>query len=203
MCFLKVNLLATHFCKICGYYDCFSTKAAKQRIILWKKICSVAPHWETWLRMHYWGIEREEKIPAPGGNRTHDLKNFARQECALPLCCDCPSLEIFGSIFIITMSSEIMSTRSLSIGEMSPRHFNDEKDARLWWLVHSVYLLVLVKRPLFRLKSLQVNFLLCLLSASKSWRDVAMNFFSLNFTRWRFDGEKLKVHNSTTSSAFL
>ena len=52
---------------------------------LGRKISSVALPWRPWLRMHNWGIEKEEKSPAPCGNRTHDLKSFAPQGC--DLCC--------------------------------------------------------------------------------------------------------------------
>ena len=55
--------------------------------------------WGTWLRtLHGWrkvGRDREEeKSPAPGGIRTYNLKSFAPQACALPLCYNCNPVQL-------------------------------------------------------------------------------------------------------------
>ena len=60
--------------------------AAQLNVHFWPRISSAAPPWGTWFRTHYWGIDRDEKIPAPGGNWTLDLMSFALRTCALPLC---------------------------------------------------------------------------------------------------------------------
>ena len=62
-----------------------------KHIFLCRKIIGVAPPRGLWSRTHYWGIETEEKSPGPGGNWTHDLKSFAPQVYAPPLCYNhCP-----------------------------------------------------------------------------------------------------------------
>ena len=78
------NLL--FFCQICAYHVCFTPSCTATYLFLWKKINCVAPPWGTWLRSHFWGKESKEKSPTAGGNRTHNLENFAKLACVLPLC---------------------------------------------------------------------------------------------------------------------
>ena len=76
-------------------------QVAKRSIHFKGKIKNVAPPRGTWLRTHLWGREREEKSTTPSGNRTHDLKSSAPQECALPLCYNCcPHRRILKAVFI-------------------------------------------------------------------------------------------------------
>ena len=62
----KAWLFFSH--QICGNYACFAKSSTAKHHFLLRKISSAAPPWGTWLRTHYWGIEREEKSPAPGGS---------------------------------------------------------------------------------------------------------------------------------------
>ena len=65
------------FCQICAFYACFATSWTDKHPFCVIKISSRTPPRGTWLSAHYCGIEREEKIPVPGRNQTHDLKSFA------------------------------------------------------------------------------------------------------------------------------
>ena len=69
-----------------AYFD-FLPQAAWQSIIFYRKTSSVVPPWGTSSKDALLiGLRREEKSPAPGGIQTHNLKSFALQACALPLC---------------------------------------------------------------------------------------------------------------------
>ena len=87
--FFKLSEL--QICQICAYHACFAPSCTAKLLFLWKKLTSVAPPRGIWLKIHYWGIGRKEKSPAPGGNQTHNLKSFGLEACALPLCYNhCP-----------------------------------------------------------------------------------------------------------------
>ena len=73
-------------CPICEIMLVSPQAAQLSSHFLLRKISSAASPWETWLRMLYREMEREEKSPAPGGYQTHNLKSIASQVFALPPC---------------------------------------------------------------------------------------------------------------------
>ena len=69
------------------------------------------------LRMHYLK-DREEKCPAPVEIWTHDLKSFAPQACAQPLCYNrCPKVRFMeGQLF----SLQDQDMKGLDLGGSHP-----------------------------------------------------------------------------------
>ena len=60
-------------------------QAARLSIFKKRKIYRVAPPWGTWIKDTPL-IGKRWKSAVPGGIWTHDLKSYAPQACALPLC---------------------------------------------------------------------------------------------------------------------
>ena len=51
---------------------------AAQLSLFYRKISSVAPPWETWIKTRYWEDREGRKKPAPGGHQSHNLSGMRR-----------------------------------------------------------------------------------------------------------------------------